>query len=133
MSAPHQRSERWGAYALLTGDFRGRRKRSASEGSSLPLVQKIPVEDRCLTDSKRIFCRVFEVKHGNRCALQCQYGAFKGFYRIKIWTTILQAFPIKLQCTERVTIENLLFGKLRTFSSLLSSSMCAMVVKGTVL
>jgi len=32
---------------------------------------KIPVEDRCKTDNKRIFCRVVKVKHGNRYALQC--------------------------------------------------------------
>ena len=44
---------------------------------------KIPVEDRCSTDNKRIFCRVIEVKHGNRYALQCQYGILHGFYRTK--------------------------------------------------
>jgi len=44
---------------------------------------KIPVEDRCSTDHKRIFCRVVEVKHGNRYGLQCQYGTLEGFYRTK--------------------------------------------------
>jgi len=34
---------------------------------------KIPVEDRCTTDIKHIFCRVVKVKHGNRYALQSQY------------------------------------------------------------
>jgi hypothetical protein len=32
---------------------------------------KIPVEHRCSTDNKRIFCRVIKVKHGNRYTLQC--------------------------------------------------------------
>jgi len=45
--------------------------------------QKIPVKDRCSTDNKRMFCRVVEVKHGNRYSLQCQYGILEGFYRTK--------------------------------------------------
>ena len=44
---------------------------------------KIPVEDRCSTDIMQIFCRVIEVKHGNRYALQCQYGILHGFYHTK--------------------------------------------------
>jgi hypothetical protein len=35
---------------------------------------KIPVQDWCSTDYMWIFCRVIEVKHGNRYTLQCQYG-----------------------------------------------------------
>ena len=57
----------------------------------------------------------------------------QGFYCTKIWTAFLQLLPTKFQQTKRVTIENLLFGKLRAFSPLLSSFKCSVVMKGTVL
>jgi len=44
---------------------------------------KIPVEDRCSTENKRMFCRVIDVKYGNRYSLQCEYGILHGFYRTK--------------------------------------------------
>jgi hypothetical protein len=44
---------------------------------------KIPVEDRCSTDNKRMFCRVIDVKYGNRYSLQWEYGIFHGFYCTK--------------------------------------------------
>jgi hypothetical protein len=54
---------------------------------------KIPVEDRCSTDNKRIFCRVVEVKHGNRYGLQCQYGILQGFYRTKNMDRLAATIP----------------------------------------
>jgi hypothetical protein len=54
---------------------------------------KIPVEDRYSTDNKRIFCRVIEVKHGNRYALQCEYGILHGFYRTKNMDRLTSTIP----------------------------------------
>jgi hypothetical protein len=54
---------------------------------------KIPVEDRCTTDNKRIFCRVVKVKHGNRYALQCQYGILQGFYQTKNMDRLSATIP----------------------------------------
>jgi len=58
---------------------------------------KIPVEDRCTTDNKRIFCRVVKVTHGNRYALQCQYGILQGYYQTRymdrLYTTIPDYIP----------------------------------------
>jgi hypothetical protein len=54
---------------------------------------KIAVEDRCSTDNKRIFCRVVEVKHGNRYGLQCQYGILQGFYRTKNIDRLVATIP----------------------------------------
>ena len=59
--------------------------------------------------------------------------SFRNPILLKIWIAFLQPFPIKFQHTKRVANGNLLFGKLRAFSPLLSSSKCAVVVKGTVL
>jgi hypothetical protein len=54
---------------------------------------KIPVEDRCSTDNKRIFCRVVEVRHGNRYALQCEYGILRGLYRTKNMDRVAATIP----------------------------------------
>jgi hypothetical protein len=54
---------------------------------------KIPVEDRCSTDNKRIFCRVVEVKHGNRYGLQCQYGILQGLYHTKNMDRLAATIP----------------------------------------
>jgi len=54
---------------------------------------KIPVEDRCTTDNKRIFCRVVKVKHGNQYALQCQYGILQGFYQTKNMDRLCLTIP----------------------------------------
>ena len=88
-----------------------------------------PVEDRCSTNNKRIFCRVVEVRHNNRYVLQCRYGV-RDFIVLKVWT----AFPHQIPAyTKRVAIESLLFGKLHAFSPLLSSPKCVVAVKGAVL
>jgi len=66
---------------------------------------KIPVEDRCTTDNKRMFCRVIEVKHGNRYALQCEHGIFHGFYYTKnmdrLTSTIPHRIPPFEKCSHR--------------------------------
>ena len=98
-----------------------------------PVRLKIPVEDRCSTDNKRIFCRVVEVKHGNRYALQCQYGVLQRFNCAKSMDRLSPTIPHQVPSYKRVAIENLLFGKLHAFSPLLSSSNCVVAVKGTVL
>jgi hypothetical protein len=54
---------------------------------------KIPVEDRCTTDNKRIFCRVIEVKHRNRYVLQCQYGILHGLWRTKNMDRLAATIP----------------------------------------
>ena len=62
---------------------------------------KIPVEDRCTTDNKRIFCRVVKVKHGNRYALQCQYGILQGFYRTKNMDRLCATIPHQIPAYEK--------------------------------
>ena len=94
---------------------------------------KIPVEDRCSTDNKRIFCRVVEVKRGNRYSLQCQYGVLQGFNCTKSMDHLPEPFPIKFRHTNRVAIENPPLGKLHASSPLLNSSKRIVAVKGTVL
>jgi len=54
---------------------------------------KIPVEDRCSTDNKRMFCRVIDVKYGNRYSLQCEYGILNGFYRTKNMDRLTTTIP----------------------------------------
>jgi hypothetical protein len=54
---------------------------------------KIPVEDRCTTDNKRIFCRVIDVKYGNQYSLQCEYGILPGFYRTKNMDRLTSTIP----------------------------------------
>jgi hypothetical protein len=54
---------------------------------------KIPVEDRCSTDNKHMFCRVIDVKYGNRYSLQCEYGILHGFYRTKNMDRLTSTIP----------------------------------------
>jgi hypothetical protein len=62
---------------------------------------KIPVEDRCSTDNKRMFCRAIEVKQGNRYALQCEYGILHGFYRTKNMDRLTSNIPHRIPPFEK--------------------------------
>ena len=79
---------------------------------------KIPVDDRCSADNKRIFCRAVEVKHGNRYALQCQYGVLQGFYRTKIMDRLSPTIPHQIPAYKEGARRELTLWEVRVFSPL---------------
>jgi hypothetical protein len=89
---------------------------------------KIPVEHRCTTDNKQIFCRVIKAKQGNQYLLQCQMIFFM-VSRIQRRRTVL--FLINFHLTKKTVIDKLLFGELLTSSPLLNSSKYVMSAKET--
>jgi len=84
---------------------------------------KIPVEHRCTTDNKQIFCKVIKAKQGNRYLLRASMIFFM-VSRIQRWTVLSL---INFHLTRKTVIDKSLFGELLTFSPLLNSSKYVMV------
>jgi hypothetical protein len=82
---------------------------------------KIPVEHKCTTDNKQIFCRVIK-------AIDICCGARMVFFMV---SRIQRRFLINFHLTRKTVIDKLLFGELLTSSPLLNSSKYFMGAKET--